>query len=126
MSAMTLILSCGKRGVHALLIFIVICVLQSSAFKSPLGLSPARNLLQFGKARPLSNMLHVTQGLSDDIIDVGVYNQPTIQRSTSSSADEAIGIGLSSGSPSNRQVTKSSQSKGIDWTYEMVKASLNY
>ena len=112
---------CDQRCAHLLLMVIAIYVQHIIAFHSPsLSFPPANRMTQFGKARTATNRLKVSNSLVDDVLDVEVYNQPTIQRSKISS-DETIGIGLANTSPGDRQVATSSRTKGIDWTYEMVR-----
>ena len=109
---------CGVHRIYLLLLVFAIYMQQTAAFQSPsFSFSSTNHIRRFGKAVSLSNHIKVLNSLVDD---VGIFNQPTIQRSIIPSADEAIGIGLPTASPSNLQVTKSSRSKGIDWTYEMV------
>ena len=101
---------------------IAIYVQYIVAFHSPsLSFPPANRMIRFGKASTATNQLKVSNSLVDDVLDVEVYNQPTIQRSKIPSADETIGIGLPNTSPGDSQVATSSRTKGIDWTYEMVR-----
>ena len=113
---------CAQRCTFLMLLVLAIYVQYIVAFHSPsLSFPPATRMIRFGKARTATNQLMVSNSLVDDVFDVEVYNQPTIQRSKTSSVEEAIGIGLPNTSPGDRQVATSSRTKGIDWTYEMVR-----